>query len=231
MSQSPAGWFPQDDGRLRYWDGSAWTEHFAPSQGQQQAGPMTTSPRGGQPYAAPDAGAAPLQARAVRPWFRKKRVLIPVGLLVLILAVGAIGDGGESPLRLPRRRLRARSSSAQRRTTRLLPRQRTRRGPRRSDAAAAAKAKEAADAETARRRGSRRRRPPQAAKFRPKSYRAIAARDDPPAGRLPTTARGRSTSSYGRVTQFDSVTGRQYAGPTPPARSPRSGTTMTSTPS
>lgn len=27
---APAGWYPQDDGRQRYWDGEAWTEHFAP---------------------------------------------------------------------------------------------------------------------------------------------------------------------------------------------------------
>lgn len=31
-----AGWYPVDDGRLRYWDGEAWTEHF-------HAGPTTTA--------------------------------------------------------------------------------------------------------------------------------------------------------------------------------------------
>lgn len=30
MSDAPAGWYPQEDGQLRYWDGAAWTEHFAP---------------------------------------------------------------------------------------------------------------------------------------------------------------------------------------------------------
>jgi Protein of unknown function (DUF2510) len=25
----PAGWFPTPDGRLRYWDGAAWTDHFS----------------------------------------------------------------------------------------------------------------------------------------------------------------------------------------------------------
>jgi hypothetical protein len=31
-SLPPANWFaaPDDAGRLRYWDGSAWTEHYAP---------------------------------------------------------------------------------------------------------------------------------------------------------------------------------------------------------
>jgi len=28
MMSTPAGWYPQPDGRLRYWDGNAWTEHF-----------------------------------------------------------------------------------------------------------------------------------------------------------------------------------------------------------
>jgi hypothetical protein len=27
---SPAGWYPQPDGRQRYWDGELWTENFAP---------------------------------------------------------------------------------------------------------------------------------------------------------------------------------------------------------
>jgi hypothetical protein len=27
---SPAGWYPQPDGRQRYWDGELWTEQFAP---------------------------------------------------------------------------------------------------------------------------------------------------------------------------------------------------------
>jgi hypothetical protein len=27
---NPAGWYPQPDGQLRYWDGELWTEHFAP---------------------------------------------------------------------------------------------------------------------------------------------------------------------------------------------------------
>jgi hypothetical protein len=29
-SAAPAGWFPDGSGQLRYWDGSAWTQHVAP---------------------------------------------------------------------------------------------------------------------------------------------------------------------------------------------------------
>jgi hypothetical protein len=35
---APAGWYPQPDGRQRYWDGSAWTEHF---HGDAQASSVT----------------------------------------------------------------------------------------------------------------------------------------------------------------------------------------------
>jgi Protein of unknown function (DUF2510) len=28
--QAPPGWYPTPDGRVRYWDGTAWTDHFAP---------------------------------------------------------------------------------------------------------------------------------------------------------------------------------------------------------
>ena len=39
-----AGWYPQPDGRQRYWDGQRWTENFAPV-----AAPATTPATGGQP--------------------------------------------------------------------------------------------------------------------------------------------------------------------------------------
>jgi len=30
MADAPAGWYPVEDGRQRYWDGLAWTGHFHP---------------------------------------------------------------------------------------------------------------------------------------------------------------------------------------------------------
>ena len=42
--QAAAGWFPVEGGRLRYWDGSAWTEHFFdPSQAVAQSGAETAT--------------------------------------------------------------------------------------------------------------------------------------------------------------------------------------------
>lgn len=31
-----AGWYPQEDGRQRYWDGEVWTDHFAPGAEEQR---------------------------------------------------------------------------------------------------------------------------------------------------------------------------------------------------
>ena len=76
MSTTPAGWHPQPDGRQRYWDGQQWTEHFAP----------------GTPEATAPVQAAP---KATRPWYAKKRVLIPAGIVALLIAMGALGGGGD----------------------------------------------------------------------------------------------------------------------------------------
>ena len=75
---TPAGWYPQNDGQQRYWDGQQWTEHFAP---------------GNQEAAAPAAAATQKPARA---WYTKKRVLIPAGVVVLAMIGGAMG-GGDDP--------------------------------------------------------------------------------------------------------------------------------------
>ncbi len=51
MTQTPADWYPDpsDGHRLRYWDGSAWTAHVAPSPvAAQPAGPTTPD---GEPLA------------------------------------------------------------------------------------------------------------------------------------------------------------------------------------
>ena len=74
MNASPAGWYPQEDGRQRYWDGQRWTEHFAPGQAPSPTGAPVPMVEGAAPAAT---------AKPARPWFRKKRVLVPAGLLAL----------------------------------------------------------------------------------------------------------------------------------------------------
>lgn len=65
---APAGWYPQPDGRQRYWDGSQWTEHFHDAQPDAAAAPEGTSspvgadapqPTYGQAYGQPAQGATP----------------------------------------------------------------------------------------------------------------------------------------------------------------------------
>ena len=86
---TPAGWYPQEDGRQRYWDGAQWTEHFAPGAAGADAARAAepTSPQG-----AVVAGATTAQ----RPWFKKKRVLIPAGLAGVIILGSALGAGGSA---------------------------------------------------------------------------------------------------------------------------------------
>jgi hypothetical protein len=46
---SPAGWYPQPDGQLRYWDGELWTEHFAPGNGLAPEVAPTADPVADEP--------------------------------------------------------------------------------------------------------------------------------------------------------------------------------------
>ncbi|MGW1101243.1 phospholipid scramblase-related protein [Streptomyces sp. NPDC002455] len=86
QSNVPAGWHPDPHGApqlLRYWDGSRWTEHTHPAQGQapaqgqsqapaqaaaaqpQAAQPQTAQPQAGHPYAAQPNAAVPQQPAGV----------------------------------------------------------------------------------------------------------------------------------------------------------------------
>jgi hypothetical protein len=94
MSNTPAGWYPQEDGRQRYWDGQQWTEHFAPGQAQQPTAAPAPAPMS-QPFpAAPGAPMAPVDGK--RPWFKKKRVLIPAGVLALAMFGSALSGEDET---------------------------------------------------------------------------------------------------------------------------------------
>ena len=85
---TPAGWYPQADGRQRYWDGERWTEHFAPGN----AG------AGHQAPASQQFTAAGTPAPADRPWFKKKRFMIPAGFAAFVVMVSALTGGGDEPV-------------------------------------------------------------------------------------------------------------------------------------
>jgi hypothetical protein len=91
MTNSPSGWYPQDDGRQRYWDGQKWTEHFAPGAPQQTSGP--TVPAAAMMTAGGSA--------APRSWFKKKRVIIPAGLVGLVIFASALGAAGSDDPKTP----------------------------------------------------------------------------------------------------------------------------------
>jgi len=46
---TPAGWYPQPDGRQRYWNGQRWTENFAPGAAPPVTTPVTTPATVGEP--------------------------------------------------------------------------------------------------------------------------------------------------------------------------------------
>lgn len=67
----PAGWYADaaNPGSERYYDGTAWTEQT------RQTAAVEATP-------------------AKRPWYKKKRFIIPIGAFVAIGAIGAIGGAG-----------------------------------------------------------------------------------------------------------------------------------------
>ena len=65
---TPAGWYDDGAGGLRWWDGSQWTEHRAPRGDDPQAGVATaTQPEGEDAAAAAAAGTTPPAARPASP--------------------------------------------------------------------------------------------------------------------------------------------------------------------
>lgn len=77
--QHPAGWYTQQDGSQRYWTGTEWAaDQIAP-------------------------GAAQPSQKPSRPWYKKKRVIIPTAGLALLIGIGATqgGRGGATPNAAP----------------------------------------------------------------------------------------------------------------------------------
>ena len=95
MAQAAAGWYDNGDGRQRYWDGTAWTEHFASSAVPPAATPTaeTPAPAVEAPAAVPPQSAmaqppgvvaTPAEKRRVWPW------IVGIGGGLLLLVVGAV---------------------------------------------------------------------------------------------------------------------------------------------
>jgi hypothetical protein len=105
-----AGWYPVGDGtQQRYWDGTRWTEHFAPLTPVAPLAP--TPPR--SPYspftrreAATHAtsrhtnGGAPPSGNGTpppqRPWWKRPWVVITGGIVALLLVIGSLMPAEET---------------------------------------------------------------------------------------------------------------------------------------
>lgn len=85
--QHPAGWYSQSDGSQRYYDGTRWTDQIVP--------PGQSLGNGAQYPPSPDAHTG---ASSKKPWFTKKRVLIPAAAVVMLAGYSALqgGDGSDS---------------------------------------------------------------------------------------------------------------------------------------
>ncbi len=90
---TPAGWYDdgQHPGQHRYWDGTAWTDHYAPAPASAPS-PTAASP-------APPPGPQPAASGRGRLWAWLAPVLAVVvaGGVVLGLWLGGVFGGGERP--------------------------------------------------------------------------------------------------------------------------------------
>ncbi|MGJ9414140.1 DUF4352 domain-containing protein [Aeromicrobium sp. CF4.19] len=68
--KTPAGYYPDNNGMMRWWDGHQWTEHTQ--------------------------AAVAIDTKAKRPWYKKKRIIIPVVLVVLAVGGAAMGGSGDT---------------------------------------------------------------------------------------------------------------------------------------
>ncbi|MDX6232782.1 MAG: hypothetical protein QOH68_1782 [Nocardioidaceae bacterium] len=109
----PAGWYPDDGGQLRWWDGTHWTEHVQPaatpsplasnSRESRYAAPRT--PIADEPAATvlqPSPESSPTSASSsvidtgARGAWYSKRWVIGVVALIIGLAIGSSGSSGSS---------------------------------------------------------------------------------------------------------------------------------------
>jgi len=93
----PAGWYPDSEGTMRWWDGNGWTETLQSSHIATATMPV---PPAEQPHNfRAEAAARKAYAKANRPWYKKKRWIGAIIILVIIVLVSLSsgGDGGDDP--------------------------------------------------------------------------------------------------------------------------------------
>ena len=98
MTRTAPGWYPQADGRQRYWDGQQWTEHFSPGSGPTAvpSAPAASEATSAYPAHPGHRGQPGAPAPQGRPWFRKKRFIVPAALVLLAILFNVVGGGSDS---------------------------------------------------------------------------------------------------------------------------------------
>ena len=229
---TPAGWHKQDDGRERFWDGTQWTEQFraAPSQASAPAGwhkqqdgrerfwdgtEWTEQFRDATPEWVVPAAPGAVAGRPLRPWYKKKRFLIPGGLVALAIFGAALPDA--EPDSTPASAVSSTSSSSSSSPSSDSAAAEAAAAKASADAAAKAKADAAAKAKAdaaakAKAAAAAKAKAAAAAKAKaalrnPANYPAITPRKYALLVKDPDAHVGQKFRIYGYVTQFDSATG------------------------
>lgn len=204
---APAGWHRQEDGRDRYWDGTSWTEHF----------------RHAPPEWVATGAAGTVVGKPPRRWYKKKRFIIPGGLVALAILGSALPD--PQPETTPTSAVSSTSSSPG--SSSPSTDSAAKAAAAKASADAAAKAKAAADAKAkadaaakAKAAAAAKAKAAAAAKARsaaaarakatlrnPASYPAITSRQYALLVKDPDAHIGQKFRIYGYVTQFDAATG------------------------
>jgi hypothetical protein len=95
MSEKPlAGWYPDNDGAMRWWDGSDWTDTMQSAQTATATATVPTPPAQPRNPKA-ELKAAKAYAKANRPWYKKKRWIGAIIILVIIVIASLSGGGGD----------------------------------------------------------------------------------------------------------------------------------------
>lgn len=106
MTQTPAGWYRDPEGAVRWWDGAVWTDHVQPAEPPAPASPpppaqppAPAGPAGPPPYAtgpspAPRPAAPELAGAGVRLWMvLLVGAIVVAGIVLGILVILSQGEG------------------------------------------------------------------------------------------------------------------------------------------
>lgn len=89
----PAGWYPDAQREMRWWDGNRWTEHTQPTQ--QPSPNPTQVENSGQMNPATPSAAPVADLKESQPWYKKKRIILPAAVVALFVIVAALSSGGD----------------------------------------------------------------------------------------------------------------------------------------